>query len=335
MPTYGEKSIYLALLKKTFRSTWSQRVGSKGSLIMIELQNRPMINEDVQWVREQPEYVMMKELIFEYSRQELPLFNGNVRCSNISPVDDGFKLTHWYRMWEYLSIYNHVIKTLPAEAKILDCGGAGSYFPFWLGEQGRQITVIDIQRFHTMLSDVVATVRGLSHLTFSVQDMTDIAAEDETYDCVYSVSVLEHLPISRRHRAMAEIYRVLKPGGVLALTFDFGKDVNIHAEKVEQNLQCIKNIEEITELFMNLPFRLIGNKLKPEMNRYRERRPNRIEFECRYMLIQILSANSSLREVLKYFFLYFAYHIYPKIAYRFVRGSTGYYNFFRLFLEKE
>lgn len=40
------------------------------------------------------------------------------------------------------------------------------------------------------------------------------------YDCVYSISVLEHLSKKELENAMKEIYRILKPGGHLIMTID-------------------------------------------------------------------------------------------------------------------
>ena len=53
---------------------------------------------------------------------------------------------------------------------------------------------------------------------------------------------------------MAEIYRVLKPGGLLALTFDFGEDLNIKEEKLQSSLICITGVDEIIDLYTQLPF---------------------------------------------------------------------------------
>lgn len=43
---------------------------------------------------------------------------------------------------------------------------------------------------------------------------TNIPWPDETFDCVVSITVLQHLPVSMRLAAIAELKRVLRPGGV-------------------------------------------------------------------------------------------------------------------------
>ncbi|WP_324678025.1 methyltransferase domain-containing protein [Hymenobacter sp. GOD-10R] len=50
-------------------------------------------------------------------------------------------------------------------------------------------------------------------------DITTIAAEDEQYDLVVCYHILEH--IERDHKAMQELYRVLKKGGVCVIQTPF------------------------------------------------------------------------------------------------------------------
>jgi ubiquinone/menaquinone biosynthesis C-methylase UbiE len=54
-----------------------------------------------------------------------------------------------------------------------------------------------------------------------VQDARCLSYEDGTFDRVYSISVLEHIPDTGDSEAIREIARVLKPGGTLTLTVPF------------------------------------------------------------------------------------------------------------------
>jgi ubiquinone/menaquinone biosynthesis C-methylase UbiE len=53
-------------------------------------------------------------------------------------------------------------------------------------------------------------------------DMTDLSFPDAWFDHAYSICVFEHLDAALRQEALKEIARVLKPGGVLSITFDYG-----------------------------------------------------------------------------------------------------------------
>jgi ubiquinone/menaquinone biosynthesis C-methylase UbiE len=68
-----------------------------------------------------------------------------------------------------------------------------------------------------------------------VQDARCLSYGDATFDRVYSISVLEHIPDTGDSEAMREIARVLKPGGVLTLTVPFSAR-GYHEEFVEGNV---------------------------------------------------------------------------------------------------
>jgi SAM-dependent methyltransferase len=46
---------------------------------------------------------------------------------------------------------------------------------------------------------------------------------DNTFDLVFSICVIEHIPMDQQTLAIGKLYRVLKPGGKLAITFDYVK----------------------------------------------------------------------------------------------------------------
>jgi SAM-dependent methyltransferase len=57
-------------------------------------------------------------------------------------------------------------------------------------------------------------------LTLAVEDATALSFPDETFDHCICVSVIEHIGGGRDSKGLAEIWRVLKPGGALHLTTD-------------------------------------------------------------------------------------------------------------------
>jgi len=57
-------------------------------------------------------------------------------------------------------------------------------------------------------------------LDMRVEDATQLSFADQSFDACLCVSVLEHIPGDGDATAMAEMWRVLRPGGVLHLTTD-------------------------------------------------------------------------------------------------------------------
>jgi len=56
------------------------------------------------------------------------------------------------------------------------------------------------------------------NLSFKLEDSTKLSFADNTFDLVYSISVIEHI-YQKYTEAVTEMIRVLKPGGYLYLTF--------------------------------------------------------------------------------------------------------------------
>ncbi len=70
-----------------------------------------------------------------------------------------------------------------------------------------------------LLAEEIARWRALDPaLDLRVEDARALSFEDASFDAVACVSVIEHVPGDGDGRAMAEIWRVLRPGGVLHLT---------------------------------------------------------------------------------------------------------------------
>ncbi len=86
------------------------------------------------------------------------------------------------------------------------------------GPEG-QIVAVDIQP--EMIAQVEARIRaaGLTNVETHVASAYDLPLDDGSVDRAFLVTVLPEIP--DQARALAELYRVLKPGGVLSITEEF------------------------------------------------------------------------------------------------------------------
>jgi SAM-dependent methyltransferase len=107
--------------------------------------------------------------------------------------------------------------------RVLDMGCGGGRHAFALYRRGADVTAFDMDAAE--LKDVAAmfdAMKEAGEVPLGAQARTvrgtayDLPFADASFDRVIAAEVLEHLP--RDDQAMRELFRVLKPGGLLAVT---------------------------------------------------------------------------------------------------------------------
>lgn len=135
-------------------------------------------------------------------------------------------LHQWSRQWEYpfmAEAVAEIVEGATGPLAILDAGAGMTFFPYYMMQKYPTLSVeccdIDVS-----LEGVYAAVakRHPRHPHFQVADLTRLPYADHSFDAVYCVSVLEHIPA--RETVMKEFSRVLKPGGKLVVSFDLSLD---------------------------------------------------------------------------------------------------------------
>ena len=130
----------------------------------------------------------------------------------------------WSRVWEYPYAYHHLQRLLSAPGgrapKIADLGSGVTFFPFALAQLGFQVSCVDVDP--TCDRDLARAASVFPHAPGSVEfrltDGSRLPFEDASLDGLYCISVLEHIP--NFDAVVADIGRVLVPGGLLVLTID-------------------------------------------------------------------------------------------------------------------
>lgn len=133
------------------------------------------------------------------------------------------------------------VAALPKGATVLDLGCTESSLPVQLAALGYAVTGFDFRPYPYQHPN----------LTFVQGDMTQLPFEKETFASVLSISTLEHVGIGfyadpqevaqADKKAMAEIVRVLKPGGIFVLTAPFG----VKAQTPHQRIYDQKAVEDL------------------------------------------------------------------------------------------
>jgi ubiquinone/menaquinone biosynthesis C-methylase UbiE len=134
---------------------------------------------------------------------------------------------------------------------VLEAGcGSGSYTTFVARKIGPEGTVYALDVQQKMLDQLTKKLelpahKDLKNILPVLASIYTIPFDDNMFDLVYMVTVLQEIP--DRHRALSEINRVLKPGGILAVTeflpdpdYPFKKTVVRQLERAGFGIAAIK-----------------------------------------------------------------------------------------------
>lgn len=128
----------------------------------------------------------------------------------------------------------------PAPARVLDVGGGTGIHAEWLVKDGYEVTLVDPVPRHVEYASAVCRA--------TVGDARSLAEEDSSYDVVQLLGPLYHLPDPEdRRRALAEAYRVVKPGGLVAAAainryaslFEHVTYAHLHTDRIRESVSKI------------------------------------------------------------------------------------------------
>jgi SAM-dependent methyltransferase len=144
---------------------------------------------------------------------------------------DTFRL--WSRRWEYPFVTQRVIQFAQHEQRsqntgapfrLLDAGSGVTFFPYYIRKEvpRSEITCFDSNNtYHPMFAAVNNTM-GESRVKFVEGMLQKLPFEADSFDAVCCISVLEHT--GDYGAILDEFARVLRPGGLLVITFDLSLD---------------------------------------------------------------------------------------------------------------
>lgn len=112
------------------------------------------------------------------------------------------------------------------DERILDAGCGESILPSFISKNYQSIiTATDILDVEDIQREFFKTTsflgRGDRKFEFKIEDSTNLSFSDETFDSVYAVSSIEHIPNNGDSKAFKEMLRVVKPKGKIVVTVPF------------------------------------------------------------------------------------------------------------------
>lgn len=172
-----------------------------------------------------------RALIKSYYFKSLEQFSDIFLVNNKGILKDymnkwvGDSLHQWSRQWEYPFVFSAVEGVLRQEpnAKILDAGSGVTFFSYYIKSKydAANVYCCDYDKTLTEIYRKINTDMG-NAVDFSVADLRTLPYNNELFDLVYCVSVLEHT--DEYEKIIEEFYRILRPGGKLVVTFDVSLD---------------------------------------------------------------------------------------------------------------
>lgn len=191
-------------------------------------------------------------------------------------ASDPVSYLHPGKRWEYPWALERAAADLVEGARVLDVGAGDSIFPVYLATRGLDVTAVDVA-----FDGSLAAHHGVD-VKYVQSDMAHMPLLEESFDVVFCISVIEHLPEPAVPWALAELRRVVKPDGALLLTTDYYDDAEaeIWHRSADQEFQVdwrVFDEDRLRRLILDDPnWRLDGEldlqvdweRVKPAMRHY-------------------------------------------------------------------
>jgi SAM-dependent methyltransferase len=172
-----------------------------------------------------------RTLIESDSFKKLEQFSGMFLATNKTSLREYMNkwvedpLHQWSRQWEYPFVFSRVENVIRQEprARILDAGSGVTFFSYYIKAQfaAASVCCCDYDEALAEIYGQINSGRG-DGVEFSVADLRALPYDNESFDMIYSVSVLEHT--DDYGKIIEEFYRILRPDGELVVTFDVSLD---------------------------------------------------------------------------------------------------------------
>lgn len=153
-------------------------------------------------------------------------------------------LHQWSRLWEYPFVFSRIRAHLEKHENqaVLDAGSGVTFFPYYIKAKYPFIDTFcgDYDESHRETFLRLNRRLGLG-TNFQCFDLKNIPFDDNRFDIVYCISVLEH---TNEYRDIIEqFYRIIKNDGKLVLTFDLSLDGSEDISP-ERGIELIKTLTD-------------------------------------------------------------------------------------------
>jgi SAM-dependent methyltransferase len=167
----------------------------------------------------------------------------------------------WYLYWEIAWVLTRGPE-LGSASRLLDAGGTSSLFTCYLASLGHEVHSIDLNEGLVSNGNAISQKMGWSMHSYTM-NMERLSFDDAFFDHAFSICVFEHLDHEVKQAALCEIARVLKPGGMLSLTFDYRNPAPVLSGSGPDPSEAnrLSSPEDLERCFLSTGlFELVGNE---------------------------------------------------------------------------
>jgi 2-polyprenyl-3-methyl-5-hydroxy-6-metoxy-1,4-benzoquinol methylase len=130
--------------------------------------------------------------------------------------DKRFNSEYLIRRYMHRTEYYSILKYIPKGSTVLDAGCGEGVFSVLMAKKGINVRAFDISKPNIKTAEAIAKEKGVADkIEFSVGDAENIPFEDNSFDYVVSLHVLEHLPDFQK--GLLEIKRVMRKKAIIAV----------------------------------------------------------------------------------------------------------------------
>lgn len=153
-------------------------------------------------------------------------------ASSSSPLKRLANFVSYSMGYARLPEYRYVLAQLPParrERHLLDIGFGSSALPLFLARDGDRVVAVDNDPRNVAAYQALVDRLGYNSLLkrqilqLHQADARSLPYDNHSFDAVYSVSALEHIPGSGDTAAVREMARVCRPGGRVILTLPYSR----------------------------------------------------------------------------------------------------------------
>lgn len=136
------------------------------------------------------------------------------------------QLKYYFALDPLAGHYDALIRQHARSGDVLEYGCGLGTWARSLAKQARSVVGIDLSDVAMQRANEAARRDGISNVHFRAMNAENMSFPDNSFDLVFGSGILHHLDLGK---AIAEIHRVLKPGGVAIFQEPLGHNPIINA----------------------------------------------------------------------------------------------------------